>query len=169
MTLKPCVRERELAAAIHQGQWPIARDAKLLAHIEECPYCTDLVLIAEALRDFRNEAIEAAPVASPGLLWWRAKLVRRNRALERMGKPISFTGLSAIGLSILGASALVFWQRSQVTDWLSGLDLASADSSRINAMWSQAVMTVPPLLLLLALGAFGLFGGIALYLALWHE
>lgn len=168
MNFKPCPQISELAAALRDGQWPIGCDPALRAHVEECSRCAELVLIAEALRQDRAAVIESAALASPGLLWWRAQLLRRQRAMQQVSKPISLAGQVSLGVTILSVIGLVFWQGSQLADWVV---ICTQFLTRLGAyaVWSQAVGIFPPVLLMLGLGVLGFFGGFALYLVCQRE
>ena len=77
MILGSCVREKEVSELLRQGHWPHACTAELHAHVDGCRACRDLVLVAASFQKARAQAAGAAPLQSPGLLWWRAQLRRR--------------------------------------------------------------------------------------------
>ena len=168
MNFRPCPQTSEVAAAVRDGQWPIACDPALRVHVEKCSRCAELVLIAEALRQDRAAVIESAPLASPDLLWWHAQLLRRQKAMQQVSKPISFAGQVSLGVTILSIIGLVFWQHAQLADWVV---ICTQFPNRFGtyAVWSQAVGTFPLALLMLGLAALGFFGGFALYLVCQRE
>jgi len=159
-----CPEEHELAAALREGRWPAACDPALRQHVEQCEACSDLVLVATTLEQARSEEMENAPAISPGLLWWRAQLRRRNAALEQVSKPIGVAGKFALALSIMTAFALVMWQRAPLWDWLAGFqDLARSKVAQIDIA-GQGAAAFPPPLLVASLGALALFSGFIIYL-----
>lgn len=164
-----CPREPEVVAAIRSGRWPMACEPALRRHLDECERCADTVLIAAALRQNRAEAIQAAPLVSPGLLWWRAQLLRRQKAIEQVAKPISVAGTLALITSIIAVIGLVVGQRSQLTDWFSSVtDFPHWDAFWVSGSWMQAG-TLSVALLIISGGTLGLLGGFVVYLAIQRE
>jgi len=88
MTLHACSREQEVRASLRAGHWPEGCGEELRAHVQSCRRCDDLVLVALTVRMLQSEFEKAAPVFSPGLLWWRAQLRRRHVAVEWTAKPL---------------------------------------------------------------------------------
>lgn len=167
MNLKPCPQRAEVAAAVRDGHWPMACDSSLRVHVGECRGCAEWVLIAEALRQDRAEAIQSAPLPSPGILWWRAQLVRRQQAIQQVSKAISVAGQVSVGVMVLSVIGLLFWQPSEIREWL----LLSTQFFSIwgaDAAGSQA-LGVYCALLLGGLGVLALFGSYALYLICQRE
>lgn len=165
-----CPREREVTTAVFSGRWPLACEPALLLHIDKCDRCAAVILIAEALRRDRAETIQAAPLASPGLLWWRAQILRRQRAMEEIAKPITFAGSLALYVASIIAIVLLIGQRSRFADWLE----LFADSFPSGTSWAQ-VASMPAgegfgaMLLMLSAATLGLIGCFALYLAIRRE
>lgn len=105
--MKPveCAFEADALAAVLQSSWPDRADAHLRAHVEECAICSDVVAIASAVEDARQEMRECAVVPDSGRVWWLAQLRARREAADAAGRPISaaqaIAFASAVGL--LGA------------------------------------------------------------------
>jgi hypothetical protein len=147
-----CSQQERITAAIQSGLWPEACDPELRAHIRDCQTCSDAVLVAQALRQARHQAVQAAQLASPGLLWWRAQVRRRNVAIERMTRPIAVAEKIALLVVLLATAALIAWQHQPLTAWFSNI-------------WAPfSTLTQAPGLLLLVAGSLALFGGFAVYL-----
>src|ERR1035438_4613488 len=87
MMLRRCPREKEVKELVERGHWPQACAPELRAHVNDCRSCGELVLVTSAFQKARIEAAGAAKLGSPGVLWWRAQLRRRNEAVERIGRP----------------------------------------------------------------------------------
>ncbi|HEU5458354.1 MAG TPA: hypothetical protein VFU68_07030 [Terracidiphilus sp.] len=127
MTLRTCPRERELAALLHRGHWPHACPPELAAHVPLCRSCSDLLAVTLAFRQARAQSAAGAPLVSPGVLWWRAQLRRRNAALETIRKPILGAQLFAVSVVLAAASLALVTQAArgrQWIAWLAGLPLS---------------------------------------------
>lgn len=168
--MKPCPREAEAQAVLRQGHWPDACEPELREHVATCDRCSSRLLILEAFQSARAEALTAAPINHPGLLWWRAQLRRRNEALERVRKPAITGQLFALCISVLAAVTLFGWQIRKGVDWSSWFPdslLSPSTLSPSDALSSLASATSNWGLILL-LSGFGtaiLLGAVVLYLA----
>jgi len=168
MILSPCSREKEVAQFVALGQWPQACTPELRAHVAACRSCGELVLVSTAFQHARADASSAAKLGSPGALWWRAQLRRRNAAVERVGKPILGAQIFALAIYFLAAVAFIVSQARHGLNWLSWLaQLPQPSSLHLNDLWSS--MLVSPgwslLVLIPALATLALLGGVVVYLA----
>jgi hypothetical protein len=166
MKLKFCAQEKEVAAVLREGRWPAACDPALRAHAAACRGCSDLVLVAQALQQLRADTMPAAHVASPGALWWKAQVRRRNAAVERMSRPIAVVEKVALASTAAAGCGLAVWQRTQIAGWLSWLgDITHSKAFRLDALWPAASNPSSGIMVLLivSLGTFALFGGLAVY------
>lgn len=166
MMLRPCPHEKEIAALVQRGQWPDASPAELRAHVESCRTCGDFVMLAQAFRSARTEAMAAANPGSAGVVWWRAQLRRRKAAMEKIGKPV--LGAQIFALSVTLVIAVVFIasqarQQSTLIGWFS--QLPHSFTGYLGSLWSSA-SSMPSWGLLLAvcgLAAVALLSGVMLY------
>jgi len=166
MNLGACWRENEVSELLKQGHWPHACSAELRAHVAGCRSCRDLVLVTASFQKARAEAASAAPIQSPGLLWWRAQLRRRNTAIERVGRPLLGAQIFALAITLMAGVATLAWQVRQgfrPMAWLAELP---------RAIHLQALLTalLPRLggrlwLLVPVLGALALVGSLAAFVA----
>ena len=170
MKLYGCSYEAELSSALRDGTWPHACGADVQAHVASCRNCSDLVLITERLRRARSESMLTAPLPSPGLLWWKAQLRRRNAALERINESMVVTGRIALACMLVAAIALGMLKAHDLSGWLQWLSVAaSSDALRVETLIS-APPVIPGLMPVIAgLGALALFGGVAVYLLAYKE
>lgn len=147
-----CSQQERVSVAIQAGQWPDGCDPEVRAHAETCETCRDLALVAQTLHQSRHVTARPPQLPSPGLLWWRAQIRRRNDAIERMTRPIAIAEKIAVLAVLLAAVALIAWLQKPLTSWLSSVwgPLSSA---------AQA-----PSLLLLGVGTLIVFGGFTVYL-----
>ncbi len=110
--MRACVREKEMTELVERGGWPEAAPEELRGHAAACEACGRTLLLLQAFRQERAQAIGAARLEAPGVLWWRAQLRRRNAALEKIGRPLLGAQIYAIavgliaGLTVLGLEAI---------------------------------------------------------------
>jgi len=152
MTNHFCSQHDAVAAALRTGQWPEGCGPALRSHVETCDSCSDLVLVARTLQQAHASATQAARIASPGILWWRAQLRRRNAAIQSMTRPVAVAEKIAVLVLLLAVAALAVWQHSQLITWISDV-------------WAplSSIIQVPGALVV-GLGTLLLFGGFAVYL-----
>lgn len=147
-----CSQQERVAGVIQAGQWPDACDPELRAHVEGCQTCKDVVLVAQALRRSRSAAIQAPQLPSPGLLWWRAQIRRRNVAIQRVTRTVAVAEVAAVFMVLVAAVGLIAWQHQHLAGWLS-------------SVWGPlANVTQVPGLLMLGVSTLVIFGGFAVYL-----
>ena len=158
-----CTREREVTELLRQGFWPEACPAELRAHVETCRFCSDLVLVTEALQASRRQTLDPPHLESPGALWWRAQLRRRNAAIETVGRPILGAQIFALMLMIVVAAGALLWKGDLVRTWLEDLPVALHLDALLPSSSSQSGgmgWIVLPVLVMVAL-----LSGVVAYLA----
>ena len=168
MILKPCSREKEVADLLRRGQWPAACPPELRAHLSACRSCGDLPLVTESFLQARSEAADTARMSTPGALWWRAQLRRRDAAVERIGKPILGAQIFALAINLFIVVAFLAYQARHGLSWLSWLEqLPQAYSLHIENL-SQSALLHPGwslMVLIPAVLTLALLGGVVVYLA----
>jgi hypothetical protein len=168
MTFSPCSREKEVAELLARGQWPQASTPELRAHASACRACGELILVTSAFQHARAQAASAAKLSSPGALWWRAQLRRRNAAVERVGKPILGAQIFALALYLFAAVAIVVSQARHGLNWLSwAAQRPQISSLHLEALWASTFFNPGWGLLVLipALATLALLGGVVVYVA----
>jgi len=167
MTLKPCTREKEVTEVLGRGAWHDGCGAELRAHAGACRRCSDLVLVPEAFQRARSGAIGAASLPSPGSLWWRAQLRRRNAAVERVGRPILGAQIFALTTYLLIAAVFLASQARNGIGWLTWLEqLPQTGTLHFEVLWPSTLFGSGwSLLLIPVLATLALLGGVAAYLA----
>ena len=169
MTFGPCPHEKELSTLLALGHYPNACPPELHDHVSACRSCTELVLVTRAFQTARAQTAAAANLASPGLLWWRAQLRRRNAAVERVGKPILSANIFALSVTLLFALGFLATQATTGLRWLSWFtQLPQASAFHLESLWPSALLTSGwGLFLLIPMCAtLALIGGVVVYLAL---
>jgi hypothetical protein len=133
-----CEFESDALAAALQSRWPDRVDAHLRAHVAGCAICSDIVGIAGALDDAREEIRACADVPDSGRVWWLAQLRARREAAQTAGSPITAAQLVAFACAVglLGAcfGATSIWFQSSLR-WIesraAGIDVKAFLASAI--------------------------------------
>jgi hypothetical protein len=161
-----CAREKEVADLLQLGHWPQACPPELRTHVAACRGCGNLVLLTKTFQRARAETAGMARLESPGVLWWRAQLRRRNAAIERIGKPLLGAQVFAIAVSlIVVAGFLAAGAGCGLLSrlWLEGLP----HSLHLGVLWPTVLPTFEGGLWLMVpvLAAIAVVGGVVVYMA----
>jgi len=161
--MKPvdCEFESDVLAAALQSRWPDRVDADLRAHVARCTICSDVVAIASALDDAREEMRASAVVPDSGRVWWLAQLRARREAAEAAGRPITAVQVIAFACAVglLGAcfgatstwfQAALEWMVSSVAALPSAAALVAGHGALV--LGAAAVLFVVPTAVYLAMG-----------------
>lgn len=163
MRLNACPREKEVSELMARGWWPQACPPELRVHVRACRACADLVLVTDAMLRARAQSAGPVNIASPGLLWWRAQLRRRNEAMERISRPLLGAEIFAMAVVLLGALGFAGYEVRQSGGWLHCMARLSRN---LESFWPAALSGAGGrwMVMLTALAAL-LLGGLAVYLA----
>jgi hypothetical protein len=121
MRIGTCSNETELAELLRRGHWPEASSPEMRAHVAGCTTCSRHVLLTQAFARERATASAAARLDSPGALWWRAQLRRRNAALERIARPMLGAQIFAIVVALVAAALFLASQVKHGLGWFAWL------------------------------------------------
>jgi hypothetical protein len=172
MRLNACPRDKEVKELLERGQWPSACAPELRVHVEGCHSCGEVVLVTTAFQKARAEAAGAAKLGSPGVLWWRAQLRRRNAAVERIGRPILGAQIFALAVNLMLAIVFVVWQARHGFAWLTRLEqLPQTAAMHLDSLWPSMVpgsgwsSLLNPMVVIPAAATLALLGGVVVYLA----
>jgi predicted anti-sigma-YlaC factor YlaD len=165
VSLYSCSYEHELTAALQKARWPEACTPELRTHVETCPHCKELLLVARAFQRARREALPQARLVSPSLIWWRAQLRQRNEAMERAAKPIAVVETLALVGTLLAVVALAVGMRADFTAWLYD----SGGLTLLKGLWPAESGTSLATVLLAGTATLGLLGALAAYLVVRNE
>jgi hypothetical protein len=165
MTFRSCLYEKEVTEALKLGHWPEGCAPELREHVGKCATCGELILVSEAFRQARSDEMHATAGGSPGLIWWRAQLRRRNAAQETVSRPITIAQVLAFGVTLVIAVAFVASQYKHGLRW--GAWWAEISPARVLHLLSigSGNLNWNPLLLISGLGLLVLLSGIVAYLA----
>ena len=166
MRLGSCAREKEVAELLACGHWPDACGEELRTHVAACRSCRDLILLKQAFRADRQVAVGAARLESPGVLWWRAQLRRRNAAIERISRPILGAQIFAFAVSLMAVIVTIAWQAKRGSDWLDCLS-QFPQALHFEALLPDALQKYPGegWLVLSAVAMLALTSGVIVYKA----
>ncbi len=117
MKVDHCEQEADALEAVRSGRWPDACEAELRAHVGQCAVCSEVVMVAELMRQGDAAACAEAHLPAPGLLWWKAQIRARRRAAERAAEPINLIASVTAVAVVLSLAAFAAWQRSHIADW----------------------------------------------------
>jgi hypothetical protein len=164
MSFGMCNREKEVAEALRAGHWPDASLGELQEHVAACGACSQRVVLAQAFRQERAAASALPRLESPGALWWRAQLRRRNAAIQRISRPILGAQVFAVAVAVIAAAAFLISQAKQGLGWFAWI----ADAPRalhLEALLPASMQNAGGAALLFAglLAAVALVGGFAVY------
>src|SRR5215472_8941789 len=144
MNLFFCSSERELEETLRQGRWPHACDPDLRAHVASCRDCQELVLVSQTLQQAKSNGAQLAHLrltrvsASPGLLWWRGQLRRRNEAIQSVTEPVALAEKTGL-LGLFVAFCVLIWQAIHSGDLLNLFQsLSSPGFSPFEDLWAMA-------------------------------
>ena len=158
-----CSREREVFELQNRGQWPDACSAELRAHIESCRSCSELLLVSRTIQAAKKQSISLPRLESPGAIWWRAQLRRRNAAIETVTRPIVGAQIFALAVAFFVVTMLLVWQGSALKAWLHELPGALHLDALVPDALSQSGSLMWVMLPVLA--TIVLLGGVVVYLS----
>jgi hypothetical protein len=166
MRLGTCKREKEVSELLARGHWPDACSGELRAHVAACRSCQDLILVKQAFRADRLVAAGSARLESPGALWWRAQLRRRNAAIERISRPVLGAQIFAVAVSLMAAIIYMASLAKRGLGWLEWLGQIPR-ALRLEVLLPEALQKYPgeTWLVLSAVAMLAVMGGVIVYLA----
>lgn len=132
---RTCEREREVLAAMRAG----GGDPSLREHAASCEACREACAVEEWMQRFAALQAEPPRLPDPGMLWWKAQLLRRWDAERRAASPLETGQHVQVGVGLAGCAALVVWLWPRVSDW--GARAATSDASAWAAL-APSILTI---------------------------
>jgi len=151
-----CSHEREVAALLRGGQWPVGCGPELRAHVAGCGRCSEFVAVRTAMQGLRAGDMAAARLEAPGAIWWRAQLRRRNSAIQQVARPLKAAQLFAMAVVVSFAAGFGVSEIRHSGEWMGRLESISW-----GAMFSGWGLVMAGI----GLVGVGLVGAVAVYLA----
>ena len=113
-----CRFEAAVLEEIEAGRWPSSSPSELRAHVETCPVCADVALVAAEMR--ATDGAPTAPVVLPsaGQVWWRAELRARQEKLQLAQRPLLAVQVVAAVVALLGFGTGLRWLAPNAWGWL---------------------------------------------------
>jgi len=178
MKIPQCDREQQVLDALRSGRWAGPWGEEIRRHAAACAACSEVVLVAEALRHEEELAQPEVRLPSAGLVLWKAQFAARRAAEERAAQPIAWVERMARVFGTLALLGLGFWQRPRILGWLGGSKrlMRMTESSTGIADWAREFFRnfahgfgrSPGFLLLMSAGVLLILVAFAAY-AVWRE
>ena len=169
MTPLECPREAEVLSAVFSARLS-EPDEDLQMHIETCEICRDVVTVASALRDDRDDALYDVQVPAAGQVWWRAAIRARLEAAHSAARPMTWAhgvaGACAVGLTA-GVINVAWPTIERAFSWFG--DRASSINPGTLAVADLATSMMQRTFPLALVAACLLLAPLALYVALSDE
>jgi len=147
-----CNREPEMLEAAARGQ---ARDdhqtrstnddGAVATHLASCASCRDAVAAVAWIRDMADTSVDAPyPLPDPGVIWWKAQLLRRWESERRAVAPIERMHWVEIAAGVASLSVFLAWQWSGLVGVLARLSPANlaAITSSSSAAATPSMLTL---------------------------
>jgi hypothetical protein len=125
MRVFDCQFEAEALAAALQSRWPERVNAELRDHVTGCPICSDVIALASAFDEAREETRKTAAVPDSGRIWRAAQVRARREDAAAAVRPITAAQVLALGCvcGVMGAcfGATSTWFQALLPRVLSAL------------------------------------------------
>jgi hypothetical protein len=95
-----CAFEEEVLAAVVESRWPERVAAHLREHAASCAICRDLVEVAGAIGEVRDQMPAPVLIPDAGRVWWIAQLRARREAIKEAGRPITAAHVIAFACAV---------------------------------------------------------------------
>ena len=131
MKVPQCEKEQAVTEMLQSGRWPEACDSALRLHVENCAVCSEVVLVAQFLREENAALFANMQLPDAGLVWWKAQLRARREAAELATRPIALAERFALACGTAALLAFIVWKWSDFHTWLGRL----ANFGHSDAQW----------------------------------
>ena len=146
-----CPREQDVLEAIVSARWP----HELRTHIDVCPVCRDLAMVATILRDEGEAARREIQPPTSGQVWWRATMRTRAEAARAAARPITVLQALAAACAVGVFAALLTrsWASvGQSLTWVAGtLTAVAVQQALVVGLALGVGLILTPLVLYLVL------------------
>lgn len=161
-----CAREAETIRAAWDQAAGGEIEGDLAAHLASCPSCTEIALLARALREDRQAAAAEAAPPSSAVVWWRAQRRAREEAARRAERPIALIHAISLGCAAAAAAGLLSLGSAPLRAWLSSPGLGDAAWRMLLWRAGESWMIAWPAAAMLVLATSLILAPVAIYLAL---
>ncbi len=142
-----CAFEEEVLAAVVESRWPERVDAHLREHAASCAICRDLVEVARAIGEVRDQMPAPVLIPDAGRVWWIAQLRARREAIKEAGRPITAAHViafaCAVGLAGACFGATSAWFQTALRDFVPSATAIILQHGAIAAGMAVLLFLVP--------------------------
>ena len=163
-----CCREDDVLDALTSGRWPDRADDELRSHVASCAICADVIDVASAVLEVRNDDPGEMRIPSSAVMWWRAQMRARQEAAREAARPITVAQVVAlvtlVAVSVGAFITLSPWLAGVVGGWMpdlaraTGLGTLRAPSGVLAQGWVLSAVAI-------GLGVWLVLAPVAIYLA----
>lgn len=150
MSKQFCDLEPQVLEAANSASW----EPSLRRHLDECPSCSDVALVAAFMKEADAEVADAA-VPEGELVWWKAQLKARRAAAEKATRPIAVMeklAFAGAGLALVVALAVLWPFVRSWGDWVSSNWSTGSQAAPVLAIGLASMVGLGAVLVLFALG-----------------
>jgi hypothetical protein len=143
VTRVDCCYEDDVLDALTSGRWPDRADEGLRIHVASCAICADIVDVAGAILEGRDDRVTEMRIPSSAVMWWRAQMRARQEAAREASRPITIAqivaSISAVALIIAAVVVLSPWFGVVLGDWMDSARAALAATTVLAAAPSTSL------------------------------
>jgi hypothetical protein len=165
-----CCHEDDVLDALTSGRWPDRADDALRVHVASCAVCADIVEVAGAILEGRDDTVSDMRIPSSAVMWWRAQMRARQEAAREASRPITIAqivaAVSAVALVIAGVVALSPWVGSVMSGWVAASGVSMFGAAGQSASWPFPQGWMIPALVI---GVSLLLAPVAIYFAVTDD
>jgi hypothetical protein len=136
-TPSSCAHESDVLDLVVMEQWPARAERSLVAHVESCATCRDLVTSVGAVVELRDGALRPL-VPDASIVWHRAQLRARQDAARQAARPMFAAQMVALSAFV---AAGVLW----IVTGAAGFETAWAWITRLVPSTESVALTTPDL------------------------
>lgn len=164
-----CCHEDDVLDALTSGRWPERVDAELHAHVSSCAICADIVEVAGAILEGRDDNVANMRIPSSAVMWWRAQMRARQEAAREASRPIAIAqivgAVSGVALIVAAVVLLSPWFGGVLGDWVAGAKVALAPAPSTTSAAPSTSLTPGWFVPALIIGVSLLLAPVAVYFA----
>jgi len=132
---KYCQKEQAVVAALRSG----TLFGELLVHVSSCPFCSEVVLVMESLREDAAFVPDVGHTPDPSRIWQLAQDLVREKAVEKSSLPIRIAWAFAFVTAILAMPWLLLILVK--LPWVNP-DLVLSHLPLLDRSWSPALTNI---------------------------
>jgi len=163
-----CCREDDVLDALTSGRWPDRADDDIKGHVATCAICADVVEVASAVLEVRNDEPGEMRIPSSAVMWWRAQMRARQEAAREAARPITVAQVVAavtlVAVTVGALIALSPWFAVVLGGWMADVEITAslaalgAPSGMLTQGWVLSAVAI-------GLGVWLVLAPVAIYLA----